>query len=91
VIVPISDRHLDHARGVAKRLASAGVRVETYAENEPMRVKIAKAQGQKVPYMLVVGDKEIETDTVSVRERTAGDTGAMAIDAFVSLVLSDQP
>jgi threonyl-tRNA synthetase len=91
VIVPISDRHLEHASGIAKRLTTAGVRVETYAENEPMRVKIAKAQGQKVPYMLVVGDREIETDTVSVRERTAGDTGAMAIDEFASKVLADKP
>jgi threonyl-tRNA synthetase len=70
VLIPISDRHLEHVQGVAKRLSRAGVRVEVYDANEPMRVKIAKAQQQKVPYMLVVGDKEIETDTVGVRERT---------------------
>ncbi|HSQ22603.1 MAG TPA: threonine--tRNA ligase, partial [Coriobacteriia bacterium] len=62
VIIPIADRHLEHCDGVRKRLAKAGVRAEVYAENEPMRVKIAKAQQQKVPYMLVVGDKEIEAD-----------------------------
>jgi threonyl-tRNA synthetase len=91
VIIPISDRHLEHAQALAKRLAAKRVRVEVYDQNEPMRVKIAKAQGQKVPYMLVVGDKEIETDTVGVRERTAGDIGAMAVDAFAEKVAGETP
>ncbi|HET6351586.1 MAG TPA: threonine--tRNA ligase [Coriobacteriia bacterium] len=91
VIIPISDRHLEHSRELAKRLSSQKVRVEVYDQNEPMRVKIAKAQQQKVPYMLVVGDKEIETDTVGVRERTEGDIGAMAVDAFAERVLSEKP
>jgi threonyl-tRNA synthetase len=91
VVVPISDRHLDHAYSVAKRLSAKGVRIEVYAENEPMRVKIAKAQQQKVPYMLVVGDKEAENDTVSVRERTEGDIGAQSIDAFAETVLAIRP
>ena len=86
VLIPISDRHLEHARAVAKRLLAAGVRAEVQSENEPMRVKIAKAQQQKVPYMLVVGDKEIEDDTVGVRERTQGDIGAMRVDEFAELV-----
>jgi threonyl-tRNA synthetase len=91
VIIPIADRHLEHCDGVRKRLAKAGVRAEVYADNEPMRVKIAKAQQQKVPYMLVVGDKEIEADTVGVRERTAGDIGAMGVDEFASKVLAERP
>jgi len=91
VLIPISDRHLDHARGVAERLAAADVRVEVYSQNEPMRVKIAKAQQQKVPYMLVVGDKEIENDTVGVRDRTRGDLGAMGIEAFAARVASERP
>lgn len=91
VIVPIADRHLDHCDAVRARLAKAGVRAEVYAENEPMRVKIAKAQQQKVPYMLVVGDKEIEADTVGVRERTAGDIGAMGVDEFAAKVLAERP
>jgi len=82
VIIPIADRHLDHVASVKQRLESAGARVEVYAEQEPMRVKIAKAQQQKVPYMLIVGDKEVESDTVSVRERIAGDIGAMGVDEF---------
>ena len=91
VLIPISDRHLDYARAVAERLQAAGVRVEVYSDNEPMRVKIAKAQQQKVPYMLVVGDKEIEDDTVGVRERTAGDVGAMDVADFAELVASMRP
>lgn len=91
VIVPIADRHLDHCDAVRARLTKAGVRAEVYAENEPMRVKIAKAQQQKVPYMLVVGDKEIEADTVGVRERTAGDIGAMGVDEFAAKVLAERP
>ncbi|HZL06110.1 MAG TPA: threonine--tRNA ligase, partial [Coriobacteriia bacterium] len=86
VLIPISDRHLEHVRKLAERLAAADLRVEVYAQNEPMRVKIAKAQQQKIPYMLVVGDKEIESDTVGVRERTQGDLGAMSVDAFVERV-----
>jgi len=91
VIIPISDRHLDHSEAVAKRLSAKGVRVEVYDQNEPMRVKIAKAQQQKVPYMLVVGDKEIETDTVGVRERTQGDIGAMGVEVFAEKVVAELP
>ena len=91
VLIPISDRHLEHAESVAKRLRAMGVRTEVYSQNEPMRVKIAKAQQQKVPYMLVLGDKEIETDTVGVRERTQGDIGAMGVAEFASLVGESAP
>ena len=91
VIIPISDRHLEHAGAVAGRLADADVRVEVYDQNEPMRVKIAKAQAQKVPYMLVIGDKEIESDTVGVRERTAGDIGAMGVAEFAEKVAAELP
>lgn len=91
VIIPIADRHLAYCSEVRKDLSSAGVRVETYAENEPMRVKIAKAQAQKVPYMLVVGDREVETATVAVRDRSEGDIGAMSLDAFARKVASERP
>ncbi len=75
VVLPIADRHKEAADELAKRLQRAGGRVEVYGQNEPMRVKIAKAQADKVPYMVVLGDKEIETGTVSVRERFEGDLG----------------
>jgi threonyl-tRNA synthetase len=90
-IIPISDRHLDYANAVRKDLEARGVRVDVYAENEPMRIKIAKAQQQKVPYMLIVGDKEAESGQVGVRERTAGDIGSRSIDELVALVHEGGP
>ncbi len=86
ILIPIADRHMAHTESVLARLEAAGVRCEVYAEQEPMRVKIAKAQQQKVPFMLVIGDKEAEADTVSVRERTAGDIGGMSVDDFIARV-----
>ncbi|MDP2234724.1 MAG: threonine--tRNA ligase, partial [Actinomycetota bacterium] len=91
MLVPIADRHADHVDSVKARLEKAGVRCDVLAEQEPMRVKIAKAQQQKVPYMLVVGDKEAEADTVGVRERTQGDIGEMTVDDFIELVLAQKP
>ncbi|MDH4139771.1 MAG: threonine--tRNA ligase [Coriobacteriia bacterium] len=90
-IVPIADRHMEYAASVRERLEAQDIRVETYAEQEPMRVKIAKAQQQKVPYMLVVGDKEAEGDTVAVRDRAQGDIGAMSVGDFAEMVLAQRP
>jgi len=89
VLVPIADRHIEHCESVRERLEAAGVRVEVYTQNEPMRVKIAKAQEQKVPYMLVVGDKEVEADAVAVRDRTEGDIGQMAVAEFLAKVAGE--
>ncbi len=86
VVIPIADRHLDACKKLADQLRAVEGRVEIFEQNEPMRVKIAKAQSQKVPYMLVVGDKEIENNTVSVRTREDGDRGSMAIDDFVKII-----
>ena len=86
VIIPIADRHEDAAREIAEKLRAAGGRIEVYGQNEPMRVKIAKAQQQKVPYMLVVGDKEIENGEVSVRERHEGDLGSMKLEEFAKII-----
>ena len=91
VLIPIADRHMGYAEGVASKLNAAGVRVEVYAESEPMKVKIAKAQQQKVPYMLVVGDKEAEADSVAVRDRAEGDIGAMSVDEFIAKVTAEIP
>jgi threonyl-tRNA synthetase len=85
-IIPIADRHMAHVASVRARLEAAGVRCEVYSDQEPMRVKIAKAQQQKVPYMLVIGDKEVEADTVSVRERTEGDIGAVPVAEFAAMI-----
>ncbi|MBQ9021252.1 MAG: threonine--tRNA ligase [Eggerthellaceae bacterium] len=86
VVIPIADRHLDAAYDIAKQIRSAEGRVEVYEQNEPMRVKIAKAQAAKVPYMLVVGDKEIEEGTVSLRTREEGDKGSVPVADIVKAI-----
>jgi threonyl-tRNA synthetase len=86
VVVPIADRHNDYARSVAAELVKAGFRVEVDERRETMRAKIRDAQAQQVPYMLVVGDRDQEGGTVSVRERRQGDLGAMPIPQLCSLL-----
>ncbi|MEI3376717.1 MAG: threonine--tRNA ligase [Coriobacteriales bacterium] len=86
VIIPIADRHTEAAQQVAAELRAHGGRVEVYEQNEPMRVKIAKAQGQRVPYMLVIGDKEVENGEVAVRERHEGDLGSMKLEYFAKII-----
>ena len=86
VVLPIADRHKDAAADLAKKLKAAGGRVEVYDQNEPMRVKIAKAQSQKIPYMVVMGDKEIEEGTVSVRDRHEGDLGSWPVEQLVEKI-----
>lgn len=90
VLLPIADRHNEYIEAVRAKLEKADVRVEVDGDQEPIRVKIAKAQQQKVPYMLVCGDREIEEDVVSVRERTQGDLGRMRVMDFVEMVLSQE-
>ena len=83
-VIPISEKHLDYAKSVAAKLFDAGVRVETDERNEKVGYKIREAQLEKVPLMLVVGDKEAGEGTVSVRDRDAGDLGAMSLEAFLA-------
>jgi threonyl-tRNA synthetase len=87
VVLPIADRHLDYAEDVRRRLTVAGLRVEVDGRQEKIGYKIREAQLQKVPYMLVVGDKEAAGSTVAVRSRAAGDQGSRPIEAFVELAL----
>lgn len=89
-IIPIADRHNEAAHAVAAELRGVGGRIEVMDENEPMRVKIAKAQQQKIPYMLVMGDKEIEKHEVSVRERHEGDLGTMSVESFKKILSEAQ-
>ncbi len=86
VVIPIADRHKDAAGEFAGEIKGAGGRVEVYDQNEPMRVKIAKAQAQKIPYMIVMGDNEIEEGVVSVRERAEGDLGKWDREKFLSVI-----
>jgi threonyl-tRNA synthetase len=84
IVLPISDRHLDYARSVRDGLKAAGLRVELDDRQEKIGYKIREAQLQKVPYMLVVGDRESAEHTVSVRTRAGGDQGASALSAFIT-------
>ena len=88
-VMPITDRSRDYAKSVADRLDAAGVRVECDFRNEKIGYKIREAQSRKIPYMLVIGDKEAENGTVSVRTRSGGDKGAMALDAFIESVTQE--
>ena len=83
LVLPIADRHLDYARQVASELKGAGLRTELDERQEKIGYKIREAQLQKVPYMLVVGDREAAEGTVSVRTRTGGDQGAATVAAFI--------
>jgi threonyl-tRNA synthetase len=83
VLIPIADRHLPYAQQVAERLQEAGMRVQVDDRGERMNAKIRDAQNQKVPYMLVVGDREVEGGAVAVRLRTEENLGAMQVEAFL--------
>lgn len=88
VVLPIADRHKQAAVDLANKLKAVGGRVEIADQNEPMRVKIAKTQSQKVPYMVVMGDKEVEEGTVSVRDRHEGDLGSWPVEKLVEEIRS---
>src|SRR5438876_2963629 len=83
-ILPISDRHMEYAVSVRDRLKAAGLRAELDERQEKIGYKIREAQLQKIPYMLVVGDRESAEGTVSVRTRAGGDQGASPVDAFIA-------
>ena len=85
VLVPIADRHLDYAAAVAKKLKAAGLRVTVDGRSERMNAKIRDAQLQKIPYMLVVGDKEMEQNQVALRLRSGENPGPMAVESFLEL------
>jgi threonyl-tRNA synthetase len=80
MVLPIADRHHDRAREVAAKVAEAGFRVEVNADNEKIGAKIAVAETQKIPYMAIIGDKEVESGGVSLRARGRRDLGAIALD-----------
>ncbi len=88
VIIPIADRHLDYARHLAGELREGGMRVQVDDRSERMNLKIREAQLGKVPYMLVIGDKELDTSTVSLRLRNGEDLGSLSASEFMSRVKS---
>jgi len=84
IVLPITDRQTEFAQKVKDRLSAAGLRVTVDDRKEKVNLKIRDAQLQKIPYMLVVGDREVESDSVSVRNRKHGDQGAQKIDEFLA-------
>ena len=88
-LLPIADAHNDYANEVKAKLEDVGIRVEVDDRNEKIGYKIREAQLQKIPYMLVLGDKEKETGTVGVRSRKDGDIGAMDVDEFIAKVVEE--
>jgi len=86
-IIPIADRHLEYAEQAARRLKAAGLRVDVDGRREKINSKIRDAQMQKVPYMLVVGDREIEADSAAVRSRTEGDLGPKPMAEIEDMLL----
>ena len=88
-ILPISDKYLDRAYELKDTLFAHGFRTEIDDHSEKIGYKIRQAQLEKVPYMLLVGEKEIENDTVSVRKRGQGDIGAMKLSEFMDSALKD--
>jgi len=83
VVIPIADRHLEYANHIAQRLRAAGLRIDVDARSDRMNAKVRDAQMQKVPYMLVVGDKEAEADAVSLRLRTNENIGSVPVGRFL--------
>jgi threonyl-tRNA synthetase len=91
MLIPISDDQIPYAEEVRDALASVGVRVELDSASAPMKAKIAKAQQQKIPYMLVMGGREAESGQVAVRHRSEGDQVAMSVDDFIAKLESEKP
>ncbi len=85
-VLPVTDRAADYAAEVARRLDAQGFRVEVDGRNEKIGKKIREAQLEKIPYMLVVGDRDMEAGTVSPRHRAEGDLGAMTLEAFSAML-----
>ncbi len=85
VLIPIAERHYAYANEVGEQLKAAGFRVKMDDRNEKMGKRIRESEMQKIPVMLILGDKDIENSTVSVRRRTEGDLGAMSLEAALAL------
>ena len=89
ILIPVADRHLPYIQEAARKLKESGIRVEVDERNERMNAKIRDAQKQKIPYMLVVGDKEVEESRVALRLRSGENPGAISLEQFISWVEGD--
>ena len=88
-VIPVTEKHLEYAKSVAKTLSESNIRVELEEANETLGYKIRKAQMEKVPYMLIVGDKEEKSHTVSIRSRKDGDKGSMMVPMFIASLMQE--
>ncbi len=88
-LLPVADRHLDYVYEIKKQLEACGMRVEVDGRSEKIGYKIREAQLEKVPYMFIIGDKDIEAQTVSVRHRKDGDLGAMKLEDFIAAAVEE--
>lgn len=88
-VIPISEKHTEYAQKICNKLKEENVRIELFDQNETLGKKIREAEMQKIPYLLVVGDKEIEANAVAVRERGKGDSGQMNLEKFIEKITNE--
>lgn len=88
-VIPVTEKHLDYAKAVASAMSESNIRVEVEEANETLGYKIRKAQMEKVPYMIIVGDKEVKSRTVAIRSRKDGDVGSMPLPMFVANLIHE--
>ena len=88
-LLPIADRHIEAISKVKEALEQRGIRCELDDRSEKIGYKIREAQLEKVPYMILMGDKDIENGTISVRSRKEGDIGSMSVEQFLSMALEE--
>jgi threonyl-tRNA synthetase len=89
-VLPVTDRAAEYAGGIVNKLQAAGFRAEADYRPEKLGYKIREAQGQKIPYMIIVGDKDMENGTISVRHRAGEDLGALKYEEFEKIILEER-
>lgn len=89
IVIPVSEKQYDYVENITKKIDSLGIRVESDIRGEKVGYKIREAQLKKIPYMLIIGDKEVENSSVSVRDRKEGDLGNMSFEDFLSKIIKD--
>ena len=89
-IIPIADRHIDYANNLVSKLVASGFRVDVNTKKERMNAKIRSAQMSKIPYMLIIGDKEVESNNISIRHRSGEDLGVMSFDDLLNKLHLDR-
>jgi threonyl-tRNA synthetase len=89
VVIPISEKQLDWSKTVKEALEDASIRVQEMEANEPLGARIRQAEGQKIPYILIVGDKEKQAKSVAVRQRGKGEAGVLPLEDFLARIKKD--